>query len=91
LDFLVTYKLNLSFFLGGTYFLSLMGMVPPKVKIDMDEVRTVANNLTKEKQVDKVQSPKVFSVKGVQEIARKIKEQEQNNDKDKKRSQTLSR
>ncbi|USK75357.1 hypothetical protein [Peribacillus frigoritolerans] len=57
----------------------------------MDEVRTVANNLTKEKQVDKVQSPKVFSVKGVQEIARKIKEQEQNNDKDKKRSQTLSR
>ncbi|PCD05345.1 hypothetical protein CMV16_23805 [Peribacillus simplex] len=68
-----------------------MGMVPPKVKIDMDEVRTVANNLTKEKQVDKVQSPKVFSVKGVQEIARKIKEQEQNNDKDKKRSQTLSR
>ncbi|MCU6599681.1 hypothetical protein ABES23_06835 [Peribacillus frigoritolerans] len=69
----------------------MMGMVPPKVKIDMDEVRTVANNLTKEKQVDKVQSPKVFSVKGVQEIARKIKEQEQNNDKDKKRSQTLSR
>lgn len=68
-----------------------MGMVPPKVKIDMDEVRIVANNLTKEKQVDKVQSPKVFSVKGVQEIARKIKEQEQNNDKDKKRSQTLSR
>lgn len=68
-----------------------MGMVPPKVKIDMDEVRTVANNLTKEKQVDKVQSPKVFSVKGVQEIARKIKEQEQNNDKDKKRSHTLSR
>lgn len=68
-----------------------MGMVPPKVKIDMGEVRTVANNLTKEKQVDKVQSPKVFSVKGVQEIARKIKEQEQNNDKDKKRSQTLSR
>ncbi|MGJ3193575.1 hypothetical protein [Peribacillus frigoritolerans] len=57
----------------------------------MDEVRTVANNLTKEKQVDKAQSPKVFSVKGVQEIARKIKEQEQNNDKDKKRSQTLSR
>ncbi|WP_343929700.1 hypothetical protein [Peribacillus frigoritolerans] len=42
-----------------------MGMVPPKVKIDMGEVRTVANNLTKEKQVDKVQSPKVFSVKGV--------------------------
>ncbi|MEB2493136.1 hypothetical protein SOP93_18490 [Peribacillus frigoritolerans] len=69
----------------------MMGMVPPKVKIDMGEVRTVANNLTKEKQVDKVQSPKVFSVKGVQEIARKIKEQEQNNDKDKKRSQTLSR
>ncbi|MGG3480708.1 hypothetical protein ABES21_24960 [Peribacillus frigoritolerans] len=69
----------------------MMGMVPPKVKIDMDEVRIVANNLTKEKQVDKVQSPKVFSVKGVQEIARKIKEQEQNNDKDKKRSQTLSR
>ncbi|MGG0412614.1 hypothetical protein [Peribacillus simplex] len=68
-----------------------MGMVPPKVKIDMDEVRTVANNLTKEKRVDKVQSPKVFSVKGVQEIARKIKEQEQNNDSDKKRSQTLSR
>ena len=49
----------------------------------MEEVRTVANNLTKEKQVDKVQSPKVFSVKCVQEIARKIKEQEQNNDKDK--------
>ncbi|WP_411739389.1 hypothetical protein [Peribacillus sp. S4] len=69
----------------------MMGMVPPKVKIDMDEVRTVANNLTKDKQVDKAQSPKVFSVKGVQEIARKIKEQEQNNDKDKKRSQTLSR
>ena len=53
-----------------------MGMVPPKGKIDMDEVRTVANNLTKEKQVDKAQSPKVFSVKGVQEIARKIKEQD---------------
>lgn len=63
----------------------------PKGKIHMDEVRTVANNLTKEKQVDKAQSPKVFSVKGVQEIAKKIKEQEQDSDKDKKRSQTLSR
>lgn len=51
--------------------------------------KNVSNNPTKQNEKEK--SPSIYSVKGVKEINTILKEQDKNNDKDKKRNQSLSR
>ena len=67
--------------------------VAPRGTINIKDIEGVANNLIrlKEKQADKEKSPPIYSIKGVREIDKILKENEKNNDKDKKRTQSLSR
>ncbi|WP_186672974.1 DUF3801 domain-containing protein [Sporosarcina sp. BP05] len=60
--------------------------VPKEIK----DVKTVGNGLEKEKIIDKPKSPSAFSIDGIKEIDKLLKEKEKNNDKDKKRDKELS-
>lgn len=69
------------------------GTEAPRGTIHMKDIEGITGNLTrqKDKQAEQEKSTPIFSVGGVKEIDKKLKEQDNDKNKDKKRTQSLER